>query len=161
MLLRPETPADAPAIRALVTAAFRDAPHASGTEAAIVDALRADKALALSLVAVEADRIVGHIAFSPVTIAGWFGLGPLAVQRDRRRRGVGTALVQAGLDGLAASGAGGCVVLGDPAFYGRFGFACDPALILAGVPAAYFQVLRFREAQPAGEVRYHPAFTAG
>jgi putative acetyltransferase len=164
MLLRPESPCDAPAIRALVTAAFRDAPHADGTEADIVDALRRHGALTLSLIAAEADEIVGHVAFSPVTVGGlpgWFGLGPVAVRRDRRRRGLGAALVRAGLDDLTAGGAGGCVVLGDPAYYGRFGFAPDPAVRLAGVPAAYFQSLHLGGGRRGGEVRYHPAFGAG
>jgi len=164
MLLRPETDADAPAIRALVATAFHDAPHASGAEADIVDALRADNTLALSLVAIEGEEIVGHVAFSPVTFngeaVGWFGLGPVAVRRESRRRGVGAALIAAGLDALKARGAGGCVVLGDPGYYSRFGFACDPAVTLTSIPAEYFQSLRFQGDRPSGEVRYRPAFGA-
>ena len=56
--------------------------------------------------------------------------------------------------------AAGCVVLGEPAYYARFGFQTMPTLYLAGVPAAYFQALSFNSGRPAGEVRYHPAFTA-
>ncbi|MDN3712857.1 N-acetyltransferase [Paracoccus cavernae] len=84
MKLRREIPADIREIRTLTDAAFADAPHSSGTEGAIIDALRAEQQLALSLVAVDAGRLVGHIAFSPVTIsdgaAGWYGLGPMAVR---------------------------------------------------------------------------------
>jgi putative acetyltransferase len=100
MILRPEVTSDAPAIRALISTAFQDAPHATGTEADIVDALRKDGALTLSLVAMEAEEIIGHeiighVAFSPVVIEGgvegWSCLGPVAVQRAYRRRGVGSA----------------------------------------------------------------------
>ncbi|MFD1110765.1 GNAT family N-acetyltransferase [Pseudoroseomonas ludipueritiae] len=164
MLIRPEDAADAQSIRSLVTAAFRDAPHSSGTEADIVDALRAGSALTLSLVAITGGVVVGYVAFSPVMVAGqmpgWFGLGPVAVERSQRRQGIGRLLIEDGLSRLRAQGAGGCVVLGDPAYYGRFGFEPDPALTLAGVPAEYFQRLRLQEEQPAGEVLYHPAFSS-
>ena len=80
--IREERPGDEQAITALVDAAFRDAPHSDGTEAAIVERLRADGDLALSLVAAEGS-LVGHVAFSPVTLsdgtARWYGLGPVAV----------------------------------------------------------------------------------
>lgn len=164
MHIRPETAADAPAIRVLITTAFLDAERASGAEAAIVDSLRADRALTLSLVAVEDEALVGHVAFSPVTIGsqpGWFGLGPIAVRRDQRRQGIGGKLIAEGLATLKARGAGGCVVLGDPAYYGRFGFACDSTITLAGVAPAYFQRVRFQGGQlPIGPVAYHRAFKA-
>lgn len=163
MLLRQEAGSDALAIRSLIVAAFQDAPHASGTEADIVDALRMDSALTLSLVATEADEIVGHVAFSPVTIDGkelaWYGLGPVAVRHDVRRQGIGADLIKAGLDGLREMDAGGCVVLGEPAYYGRFGFTAEPLLFLAGVPTAYFQSLHLGGSHPVGEVQYHPAFS--
>ncbi|MCK8785049.1 N-acetyltransferase [Roseomonas sp. NAR14] len=161
MKIRPETPADAPAIRALTTAAFLDAEHGDGNEAAIVDRLRDGGALAVSLVAEQDGALVGHAAFSPVTIGGrpgWYGLGPVSVRADRRRQGIAGALIEAGLLALKARGAGGCVVLGNPAYYGRFGFACDPAVTLAGIPPGFFMRLRFRGGQPAGAVAYHPAF---
>ena len=162
MLIRPENTADAPAIRDLVTVAFRDVVYSSGMEAGIVDALRDGGALTLSLVAIKSAAIVGHVTFSPVTIAssapGWFGLGPVAVQRDYRRQGIGRRLIEAGLDDLRKREASGCVVRGDPAYYVRFGFEPDPVLFLAGVSPGYFQQLRFRGEQPSGEVRYHPAF---
>lgn len=164
MLVRPENSADVQAIRTLINTAFQDAPHACGTESGTVDALRFDSALTLSLVAVEGHEIVGHVVFSPVLIAskaaGWFGLGPVAVRRDRRRRGIGGRLISAGLNDLRKRGAGGCVVLGDPAYYARFGFERDPAVSLAGVPAEYFQTLHFQGEHPTGEVSYHPAFSS-
>lgn len=144
MILRPETASDALAIRALVSAAFHDAPHASGTEADIVDALRKDGALTISLVCTVADEIIGHVAFSPVVVEhgadGWFGLGPVAVQREYRGQGVGRRLIELGLGSLRARGAGGCVVLGDPAYYRRFGFTADPTVALAGVPPNTFSI---------------------
>ena len=162
MDIRSEQPADADPIRALTTEAFATAPHSSGTEAAIVDALRAAGALALSLVAVEGEQILGHVAFSPVTIdgaeRGWFGLGPVSVRPGRQRGGIGSELIREGLRRLREMGAAGCVLLGDPAYYGRFGFANDPALVLEGVPPDYFMRLGFGAELPAGTVRYHAAF---
>ena len=106
--------------------------------------------------------MVGHVAFSPVRIEGvdlgWLGLGPVSVAPSAQRRGIGTALVEAGLARIRADGAAGCVVLGDPAFYRRFGFTADPALRYGDVPPAYFQSQRFRGPAPRGAVAYHPAF---
>lgn len=167
--IRDERPDDAAAIAALTTAAFRDAPHASGTEAQIVDALRADNALTLSLVAIENNIIVGHAVFSPVTITasaigsttgGWFGLGPVSVRPDRQRSGIGSALIEAGLQRLKECGARGCVVLGDPAYYARFGFVSDPALRYAELPPEYFRRIVFKGTPPHGTVTYHSAFDA-
>ncbi|MCV0397627.1 MAG: N-acetyltransferase [Rhizobiaceae bacterium] len=160
--IRPEGAQDLPAIRRLTTDAFRAAPHASGTEAAISDALREAGALTLSLVAVEGGSIVGHVAFSPVTIDGssgpWHGLGPVSVRPDRQRAGIGRALIEEGLARLRRQGTQVCVVLGDPAYYGRFGFRSDPGLRYGDVPPEYFQRLVISGPPPAGEVAYHPAF---
>ena len=164
MDIRTEVAGDREAIRALVTAAFAPIEHSSHTEARIVDALRAAGALHLSLVATDGAELVGHAAFSAVRIAGgpagWFGLGPVAVRPDRQHEGIGTTLVRTGLERLRAEGARGCVVLGEPAYYGRFGFRARPELRLAGVPPAYFQALAFTSEAPSGEVMYHPAFSA-
>lgn len=165
--IRPERSDDAAPIRRLVEVAFAGAPHTSGTEGAIVDALRAAGTLTLSLVAEDrvdggGDAIVGHIAFSPVTIAGtdagWFGLGPLAVLPGRQGTGVGAALVRDGLARLRETGARGCVVLGDPDYYRRFGFTPDPDLTFAGAPPAYFMRRTFSDDVPTGPVRYADAF---
>ncbi|GFE74188.1 GCN5 family N-acetyltransferase [Novosphingobium sp. TCA1] len=147
-----------------MTAAFLGAEHASGTEGAIVDALRDSGALTISLVAESDDAIVGHVAFSPITIdgaeIGWFGLGPVAVAPDLQRGGIGARLIEAGLARLREMGAQGCVVLGDPTYYARFGFVSDPALAYPGVPAEYFQRLVMTGAAPAGTVAYHQGFNA-
>ena len=165
MQLRPEHPADAPAIASLIAQAFDGHPHSGGTEPAIVRALRAAGALTLSLVAVGGDDgIVGHVAFSPVTIAGhpgrWYGLGPISVLPALQRTGIGSRLMNEGLARLKALGAEGCVVLGEPAYYGRWGFAVHPGLVYPGVPPEYFMALAFEGEVPRGEVGYHAAFEA-
>ena len=165
MEIRDETPNDIEAIRDVVTAAFRDAPHRSGFEAAIVSTLRDAGALAISLVAEDAGEIVGCVAFSPVAISGcscgWFGLGPIAVTPQRQREGVGTLLIVEGLARLTARDAGGCVVLGDPGYYRRFGFETDAVLRYSDAPAAYFQRRTLHGGDPHGVVAYHSGFAAG
>lgn len=165
MNIRSEIPSDDAAISSVIIAAFLEAEHTGGNEAKIVEALRQARSLTVSLVATEDDRIVGHVAFSPVTLdgrsEGWFGLGPVAVVPDRQREGIGSALIEAGLGQLRARGSTGCVVLGDPGYYRRFGFRADPSLQLAGVPASYFLRLLFNEESCGGLVKYHPVFEIG
>jgi putative acetyltransferase len=160
--IRPETPADVAAISNVITAAFLKAEHRGGNEAKIVELLRESKSLAVSLVAVENAEIVGHVAFSRVTVEGlsdgWFGLGPVAVVPKRQRAGIGSALIRSGLAQLRVQGSRGCVVLGDPAYYHRFGFRADPNFPLAGVPAEYFMRVMFKREPFGGAVKYHPAF---
>lgn len=163
--IREETPADRAAIHALTEAAFQNAPHTSHTEQWIVDALREAGALAISLIAEDEREIVGHVAVSPVALSdgstGWFGLGPISVAPARQKQGIGATLMKLALDMLRARGAAGCVVLGDPAYYARFGFTPEPTLVLPGVPAEYFQALAMRDEVPAAQVRYHTAFEVG
>jgi putative acetyltransferase len=160
--IRNEIPADAPAIAAVTISAFRDAPHSGQNEQLIVSALREAGQLMVSLVAVAEDKVVGHVAISPVSLSegtpGWCGLGPLSVLPEYQRRGVGARLVREALRTLREDGAAGCVVLGDPAYYGRFGFLADPALVFPGVPPEYFQALSFGSSRPRGVVSYHAAF---
>lgn len=162
--IRSEQPADIAPIAALTAAAFLDAPHSSHTEHFIVDALRRAGQLSLSLVAESGDAIVGHVAVSPVSISdgsgGWYGLGPLSVAPERQGRGIGSRLVEQALTALRRRGAAGCVVLGEPKYYGRFGFRAKPALRLLGVPPQYFQAIAFREPMPTGNVSYQKAFEA-
>ena len=162
MIVRPEQDGDIGAIRALTETAFKTAPHADGTEHLIIDRLRAAGVLTLSLVA-EVDGVVaGHVAFSPVTVsdgsAGWYGLGPISVDPSRQGEGIGGKLIREGLDRLKALGATGCVLLGDPAYYSRFGFAADPKLTLDGVPPEYFMRVAFSPVYGEGTVSYHPGF---
>ena len=165
MKIRSETPADEAAISTVITEAFLEAEHSGGNEAKIVERLREAASLTVSLVATDGDRIVGYVAFSPVTIDGrsdgWSGLGPVAVVPDRQRHRIGSALIEAGLAQLRLQGSRGCVVLGEPGYYRRFGFAADPNFRLAGVPAEYFQRLIFDGQPRGGLVEYHPAFGSG
>ena len=160
--IRGETSADAAAIEMVTASAFQHATHASHTEQHIVAALRRAGALAVSLVAESDGRVIGHVAISPVSISdgapGWFGLGPIAVLPQYQRRGTGSQLMREALRLLRARGACGCVVLGEPEYYGRFGFRAEPNLVLPGVPADYFQAIRFDSSQPRGVVSYHEAF---
>lgn len=161
-ILRPERADDGAAIRKVIVDAFAIAAHRDGTEQDIVERLRAANALTVSLVAEDDGRIVGHVAFSPVGIerahGDWYGLGPASVAPGRQRQGIGDALIREGLRRLTERGAAGCVVLGEPAYYGRFGFTHDPALSYADVPPPFFQRLVFAGPSPTGQVRYHSAF---
>lgn len=161
--IRAEQSGDADAIRRITQTAFALAEHHSGTEGAIIDALRAADALSISLVATVDDEVVGHIAFSPVMIGaatGWFGLGPVSVRPDLQQQGIGSALVREGLHRLKAMHAHGCVVMGDPDYYRRFGFAHDPAIRYEGVPPEYFMRLSFDDSDASGNVTYHEGFAA-
>ena len=162
VLIRAEQPADAAAISQVTAAAFAGARDGHNREAGIVEALRADGALTVSLVAVLQGGVVGHVAFSPVRIGGgangWYGLGPVSVAPTRQRQGIGRALIRAGLQRLDDLKAAGCVVLGDPDYYRRFGFESDPAFHYADAPAPYFQRLVLSGPAPRGEAFYHPAF---
>lgn len=162
--IRRETPADLPMIEAVTASAFLNAPHTRHTEQHIVNALRRDGKLAISLVAEADGDIIGHVAISPVSISDgtlrWFGLGPVSVLPQHQRRGVGSQLMREALRVLRENGASGCVVLGEPEYYGRFGFRADRNLLLPGVPPEYFQATSFDSSQPRGTVTYHEAFNA-
>lgn len=161
MILRDEVPGDIAAIRAVTKSAFATTPYGSQTEAEIIDRLRAAHALRLSLVAEAEGEVVGHVAFSDVTIGGetgWVGLGPVSVRPDRQRRGIGSSLIEAGLARMRAAGAKGCVLVGDPGYYARFGFRTVPGLSYDGVPDAYVLALPFSADVPRGAIRFHPAF---
>jgi len=163
LIIRPETSNDYQAIREINIAAFAHHPYSHQTEHLIVEALRAAGALTVSLVAEVEGKVVGHIAFSPVTINGthhhWYALGPLAVLPARQRQGIGIKLVNEGLKSIRALGAQGCVLVGDPAYYSRFGFSHNPALTLDDVPPDVFLCLPMTEPMPQGKVEHHAAFS--
>ncbi len=165
--LRAETPADVAEVDSLIRAAFADNPHSRQTEADIVRQLREAGDLALSLLAQAGEPqspgpLLGQATFTAVTISGgacnWFGLGPLSVRPDRQGAGVGAELVRQGLRALQQLGAAGCLVLGEPAYYGRFGFRSTPALQLPGAPPGCFLVRPFARVVPMGTVHRHRAF---
>ena len=160
--IRPEQASDVAAIRDLTEAAFRDEAHSDGSEPGIVDALRRDGNLTMSLVAETAERLVGHVSLSPVTITDgsrdWYGLGPISVLPACQGEGIGFRLMKRAIADIRAMGARGIVLLGDPAYYARFGFEHDPDLRYPGPPAEYFQRLVLEGDAPSGTVSYAPAF---
>ncbi|AHK44335.1 acetyltransferase [Ensifer adhaerens OV14] len=162
IIIRPERAGDEQAIHDVTAAAFEGHPHSDQSEPFIIERLRGEGALMLSLVAEEEGQIVGHVAFSPVTLtppaAGWFGLGPVAVMRERQANGIGSRLIREGLAMLAADGALGCVVVGDPDYYQKFRFRHESSLVFPGCAPQYFMALAFSGAVPTGTVAYHPAF---
>lgn len=160
--VRPESAADMAAIRAVHERAFD-----GSAEAEAVDAVRATGQAAISLVAVDGERVLGHVLFSPVTaeaapeIPG-LGLAPLAVLPEFQKRGVGAALTRAGLETCRSLGCAFVVVLGDPRYYSRFGFRPAHAFGFHcqwDVPPDAFQILELQPGALAGRsglVRYLP-----
>ena len=161
--IRSEQAADTARITKVTELAFREAAHTCGREHAIVEGLRAAGALALSLVAVSELGIVGHVAASPVTVSeaagDWFGIGPISVLPCCQRQGIGSRLMEAALSQLRARGARGCVLVGDPRFYTRFGFQSDATLVVPEVPSEVSLSLRFVPGDDHGTAIFHGAFT--
>jgi putative acetyltransferase len=161
LTIRIERPGDEGGIHAVHAAAFP-----TDAEARLVDLLRDAGHLSLSLVAEVDDTIVGHVAFSPVAVAGVLnvlGLAPVAVRPAWQRQGIGARLITEGIATARARGAEFVVLLGEPAYYSRFGFrpAAEWGLTdeYRGGPA--FQALELHEGaipRGAGLVRYGPEF---
>ncbi|KAB8227289.1 GNAT family N-acetyltransferase [Aspergillus alliaceus] len=160
--VRPETQEDTTAIERVTIAAFLNTKHSSATEQYIVRDLRESKQLSISLVAEMNDNVVGHVAISPVHISDastdWYGVGPVSILPEYQRQGIGSLLMKRALHDLQTRNAAGCVVLGDPAYYTRFGFRVEPSLQFPDVPAEYFMALTFRGLVPNGTVTYSKAF---
>jgi putative acetyltransferase len=138
-------------------------------EARLVDALREQAESVISLVAEASGRIVGHIMFSPVSLSGCsdlkvMGLAPMAVMPEYQRKGIGTALVRAGLEQCRRQGFAAVVVLGHPAFYPRFGFLPSSRFDIDSEYEVPEEVFMAMELQPrslrgcAGTIKYHDAF---
>ncbi|MFH1805257.1 MAG: N-acetyltransferase [Pseudomonadota bacterium] len=160
MLIRNETVDDIPAIRRVVTEALMMLAQSTRTEADIVERLRTDGALILSLVAEDAGEVIGYLAASMAQIGtqeDWGLIGPLAVLPSRHRQGIGTALMAEALRRLRATSRGAALV-GDPAYYSRFGFRVFPGLTVTGCPPEVVQALPFDNIEPHGELIHHPAF---
>jgi len=162
MNVRFEQPGDIEKIRELNLQAFE-----TDTEANLVDTLRNADVELISLVAEEDGEVIGHILFSPVTLGGdlrIMGLAPMAVMLNWQGKGVGTKLVNAGLQACEKAGYEAVIVLGHADYYPRFGFA--PSLYFGieseyDVPPEVFMVKELREGAlkgAAGTVRYHQAF---
>ena len=168
IIIRLETPADIDAIYAIEAAAFEGDAHAE-----LVNQLRADGALLLSHVAALNDRIVGHAAYSLVTITdgprvGRFpALGPIGVDPPMQGRGIGSALARAGLRAMREMGYGLLFLVGSPNYYPRFGYQPAQPLgfssdyVKPGGPHEHFMVAVLDEealGDARGRVRFHPAF---
>jgi putative acetyltransferase len=158
-VMRPETPDDHAAIDAVHRGAFEGA-----AEAELVGSLRRNGDIVLSLVA-DADEIVGHVAFSRLTLSKCLArasaLAPLAVVKERQRQGIGSSLVREGLNRLGGSGEDLVLVLGDPAYYGRFGFTTEHAAGLqTPYDGPYLQALALTDEgrRARGPVRYARPF---
>lgn len=164
VLIRDERRTDQSAISDVTVAAFESMEISNHTEQFIIEALRAAGALTISLVAEVDGRVVGHIAFSPVTMSdgtqGWYGLGPVSVHPDFQRKGIGKALIKTGLSRLKDLGANGCCLVGHPQYYRQFGFQNTEGLIHKGVPPEMFFVLSFNGVIPQGDVTFHKGFKA-
>jgi putative acetyltransferase len=165
MIIRPESPADIAAIHTVTIAAFKDHPHSEQTEQLIINRLRVAGMLHLSLVAELQGEVVGHAAFSRVELSDgsrdWFGLGPISVLPSHQGQGIGGALIRRGLDRLREQAAAGCVVMGDPDFYRKFGFRNDPRFVLKDCAPQYFLAQPLSSAGGSGMVTYNAAFYAG
>jgi putative acetyltransferase len=157
MIIRPELPTDRATIAALVERAFGRA-----EEAQLVARLRADGDAWLSLVAAEGEALVGHVLFSPMSAPlRALGLAPVAVAPERQRRGIAAALIRDGLDRARAAGWDAVFVVGDPAYYRRFGFDAALARGFASPYAGpHLMALALTDSLPvrAGAIDYAPAF---
>ena len=160
--IRPEQAGDEAAIYQVTKDAFTGPPYAAGDEQDLVNRLRELNQLSLSLVAVDGDDIVGQITFSPVTLSDgsepWYGLGPVSVTPSRQSEGIGGQLILAGLDEISSRGALGCVLTGNPVYYGRFGFELAPENVPEQEPAEYFQMKLLNTERVDGIFSFHPAF---
>jgi putative acetyltransferase len=165
MIVRPETAGDIAAIGDVIRRAFESRNEAC-EEADLVNRLRRDGDMVLSLVAEQDGQLVGHVGFSRLWIVQdarripGISLAPLAVAPDRQRKGLGRALVEAGHALLRDSGEAIAFVLGDPAYYGRFGYSLALAATFdCRYVGPHFQALRLSSSAPdAGSVEYAPAF---
>jgi putative acetyltransferase len=164
IFIRGEIEADAGAITEVTVAEFMTLEISNHTEQFIIEALRAAKALTVSLVAEMDGRVIGHIAFSPVTISdgtrNWFGLGPVSVFPEYQRQGIGKALIQEGLSRLKDMNAQGCCLVGHPDYCRKFGFKNLPGFVHEGVPPEFFFALSFDGHTPQGIVTFHEGFKA-
>ena len=164
LVIRCEADADIDAIREVTVAAFKTLEISGHTEQFVIAALRAARSLTISLVAEVDGRVVGHIAFSPVSISdgtgNWYGLGPVSVLPEYQRQGIGKALIEEGLSRLKGLNAQGVCLVGHPAYYEKFGFRNVSELVHEGVPQQFFFGLCFAGHMPRGSVSFHSAFKA-
>ena len=164
IIIRNEIDADVDAITEVTVAAFKTLEISNHTEQFIVEALRANNALTVSLIAEVDGHVVGHVAFSPVTISdgtqNWYGLGPVSVLPEHQRKGIGKSLILEGISRLNGLNAKGCCLVGHPDYYRKLGFKNVSELVLEGVPQEVFFALSFDGHTPRGAVAFHEGFKA-
>ena len=162
LVIRPEQKRDFAAIGEVIRTAFFGKPYAAGDEAELVETLRLENALSVSLVAEFEGALVGQIAFSPAQTSdgtqSWYALGPVAVLPTHQGLGIGARLVRAGLQAISELGSDGCILTGDPAYYVRFGFEPSPSNVPVGESAEYFMIKLLGRQQPSGPISFHRAF---
>ena len=165
MLIRAEKAGDRDAVYAVNVSAFE-----TSSEAKLVGTLREQAQPVVSLVAEDNGEVIGHIMFSPVSLSGYpnlrvMGLAPMAVAPRQQRRGIGSALVRAGLDQCRQLGFAVVVVLGHPDYYPRFGFSTASQFGIDSeyeVPDEVFMALELESdalSGKTGRVKYHAAFS--
>lgn len=164
IVIRNEVDSDVDTITEVTIGAFKTLEISNHTEQFIIEALRAAKALTVSLVAELEGCVIAHIAFSPVTISdgtpNWYGLGPVSVLPEYQRQGIGKALIREGLSRLRDMEAGGCCLVGHPDYYRKFGFGNISGLVHEGVPQEVFLALSLDGHTPQGAVVFHEGFNA-
>ena len=164
IVIRNEMDDDVITITEVTIAAFKTLAISNHTEQFIIEALRVADALTVSLVAEVNGRVIGHIAFSPVTISdgtpNWYGLGPVSVLPEHQRQGIGKALIWEGLSRLKDLNARGCCLVGHPDYYSKLGFKNVSGLVHEGVPPEVFFALPFDGHTPQGTVTFHDGFKA-
>jgi putative acetyltransferase len=164
IIIRNETDADVDAITEVTVAAFKTLEISNHTEQFIVEALRANNALTVSLIAEVDGHVVGHVAFSPVTISDgtrdWYGLGPVSVLPEHQRKGIGKSLILEGISRLKGLNAKGCCLVGHPDYYRKLGFKNVSGLVHEGVPQEVFLAMSFDGQIPQGTVNFHDGFKA-
>ena len=164
IIIRNEIDADVDAITEVTVAAFKTLEISNHTEQFIVEALRANNALTVSLIAEVDGHVVGHVAFSPVTISdgtqNWYGLGPVSVLPEHQRKGIGKSLILEGLSRLKGLNAKGCCLVGHPDYYRKLGFKNVSGLVHEGVPQEVFLTMSFDGQIPQGTVNFHDGFKA-
>ena len=162
--IRNETDADVSTITEVTVAAFNTLDVSNHTEQIIIEALRAAGALTVSLVAEIGGLVIGHIAFSPLTISDgtqdWYSLGLVSVLPEYQRQGIGKALIEEGFSRLKEMSAQGCCLVGHPDYYRKFGFKNVSGLVCEGVPQDVFFALSFDGDIPKGTVTFHEGFKA-
>ena len=164
IFIRNEIDADVDAITEVTVAAFKTLEISNHTEQFIVEALRANNALKVSLIAEVDGHVVGHVAFSPVTISdgtlNWCGLGPASVSPEHQRKDIGKSLVLEGISRLKGLNAKGCCLVGHPHYYRKLGFKNVSGLVHEGVPQEVFLAMSFDGQIPQGTVNFHDGFKA-